>query len=248
MHPESGGPGPADPTPVPRLGIGTIVRHLQFGVGRIVAHEPGQYVIAFRGGDTRRVALSYDALEVEEKRGDPELDRIRQAMREVLGDHGWIDVEIEMAPRWTGGTLRLIPGKAEVQAKDVPIEVFFKKIVAIRDRLRARGLRWTPQRRVLIDVLAVDLGLFDHHLWRRQIAVDMRGIDHDHSVNRRKPDPAIVHFPHDRLHSVLTLHGPQPIGRAEGCACQMGNLSRSDPTQVGVRGRVAHPYGLRGGE
>ena len=28
------------------------------------------------------------------------------------------------------------PGKAEVQAKDVPIEVFFKKIVAIRDRLR----------------------------------------------------------------------------------------------------------------
>ena len=136
MHAESGGPGRPDPPPVPRLGIGTIVRHLQFGVGRIVAHEPGQYVIAFRGGDTRRVALSYDALEVEEKRGDPELDRIRQAMREVLGDHGWIDVEIEMAPRWTGGTLRLIPGKAEIQAKDVPIEVFFKKIVAIRDRLR----------------------------------------------------------------------------------------------------------------
>ena len=132
MHPETGGPGRPDPTPVPRLGIGTIVRHLQFGVGRIVAHEPGQYVIAFRGGDTRRVALSYDALEVEEKRGDPELDRIRQAMREVLGDHG----EIEMSPRWTGGTLRLIPGKAEIQAKDVPLEVFFKKIVAIRDRLR----------------------------------------------------------------------------------------------------------------
>ena len=73
---------------------------------------------------------------MEEKRGDPELDRIRQAVREVLGDHGWIDVEIEMAPRWAGGTLRLIPGKAEIQAKDVPIEVFFKKIVAIRDRLR----------------------------------------------------------------------------------------------------------------
>lgn len=136
MAPESGGPGPSDPTSVPRLGIGTIVRHLQFGAGRIVAHEPGQYVIAFRGGDTRRVATSYDALEVEEKRGDPEIDRIRQAVRDVLGDHGWIDVEIEMAPRWTGGTLRLIPGKPEIQAKDVPIEVFFKKIVAIRDRLR----------------------------------------------------------------------------------------------------------------
>ena len=48
MHAESGGPGSPEPMPVPRLGIGTIVRHLQFGVGRIVAHEPGQYVLAFR--------------------------------------------------------------------------------------------------------------------------------------------------------------------------------------------------------
>jgi hypothetical protein len=30
----------------------------------------------------------------------------------------------------------MIPGKPEVQPKDVPIETFFKKIVAIRDRLR----------------------------------------------------------------------------------------------------------------
>src|SRR5207247_1058050 len=59
-----------------------------------------------------------------------------QAVRDVLGDHGWIDVELEMAPRWTGGTLRLIPGKADTQAKDVPIEAFFKKIIAIRDRMR----------------------------------------------------------------------------------------------------------------
>ena len=77
-----------------------------------------------------------DALEVEERKGDPETDRIRQAVRDVLGDHGWIDVEVEMAPRWTGGTLKLIPGKADVQARDVPIEVFFEKIVGIRDRLR----------------------------------------------------------------------------------------------------------------
>jgi hypothetical protein len=114
MLPENTGSGGSDPKPVARLGIGTIVRHLQFGAGRIVAYEPGQYVIAFRGGDTRRVAMGYDALEVEERKGDPETDRIRQAVRDVLGDHGWIDVEIEMAPRWTGGTLKLIPGKADV--------------------------------------------------------------------------------------------------------------------------------------
>jgi hypothetical protein len=132
-NPPSGG---APATGAPRLGIGTIVRHLQFGSGRVVGYEGAQYVIVFRGGDTRRVAFTYDALEVEERRGDPELDRIRQAVRDVLGDHGWIDVDLELAPRWMGGTIRMIPGKADVQAKDIPIEAFFKKIVGIRDRLR----------------------------------------------------------------------------------------------------------------
>jgi hypothetical protein len=129
----------AEPPPAasgPRLGIGTIVRHLQFGVGRIVGFESDQYVIVFRGGDTRRVAFSYDALEVDQRRGDPETDRVRQAVRDVLGDHGWIDVDLELGPRWTGGLLRLVPGKADVQPKEISIEAFFKKIVGIRDRLR----------------------------------------------------------------------------------------------------------------
>ena len=134
MSPESASPD--RPNPVPRLGIGTIVRHFQSGLGRVVAYEPGQYVIVFRGGDTRRVAWSFDGLEVEEPKGDPETDRIRQAVREVLGEHGWIDVDLELGNRWAGGTLRMIPGKGDVQPKDVPIEAFFKKIVGIRDRLR----------------------------------------------------------------------------------------------------------------
>jgi len=128
--------GGSTPVPVPHLGVGTIVRHIQFGTGRVVGYEPGQYVIVFRGGDTRRVAFGYDGLEVDERKGDAETDRIRQAVRDVLGDHGWIDVDLELAPRWTGGTMRLIPGESDTQSKDVPIEAFFKKIVGIRDRLR----------------------------------------------------------------------------------------------------------------
>jgi len=136
MSAESASAGAPASAPAPRLGIGTVVRHVQFGLGRIVAYEPGQYVIVFPGGDTRRVAWAFDPLEVEEKKGDPESDRIRQAVRDVLGEHGWIDVDLELAPRWAGGTLRMIPGKPDIQPKDVPIEAFFKKIVGIRDRLR----------------------------------------------------------------------------------------------------------------
>ena len=36
----------------------------------------------------------------------------------------------------TGGTLRLTPGREGTQAKDIPIEVFFKKLIGVRDRLR----------------------------------------------------------------------------------------------------------------
>ena len=60
MAPESASPGGQAPAATPRLGIGTIVRHFQFGLGRVVAYEPGQYVIVFRGGDTRRVAWNFD--------------------------------------------------------------------------------------------------------------------------------------------------------------------------------------------
>jgi len=136
MSPETAPVGEPSTPPRPRLGVGTIVRHTQFGLGRVVAYEPSQYVIVFRGGDTRRVAWSFDGLEVDERKGDPETDRIRQAVRDVLGEHGWIDVDLELAPRWAGGTLRLIPARTDLQPKEVPIEVFFKKIVGIRDRLR----------------------------------------------------------------------------------------------------------------
>jgi hypothetical protein len=68
--------------------------------------------------------------------GDPQLDLVKQAVREVLGDYGWLDIDLELAKRWTGGTVKLIPGKTETQAKEVPIEMFFKKLIGIRDKLR----------------------------------------------------------------------------------------------------------------
>ena len=82
------------------------------------------------------MTFDFDGLAVEEPGGDPELARIVQAMREVLGDHGWLDVDLELGRRWVGGTLRLVPGRDDTQAKDVPIEVFLKKLIGVRDRLR----------------------------------------------------------------------------------------------------------------
>lgn len=120
----------------PRFGVGSLVRHAHFGSGRVMSYEGDAYVILFRGGETRRVAFTFEDMRAEAAAGDPDVERIKQAVREVLGDHGWIDVDLELGKRWVGGTLRLIPGKEGTQAKDVPLETFFKKIIGIRDRLR----------------------------------------------------------------------------------------------------------------
>jgi len=120
----------------PRFGLGSIVRHRDFGRGRVVAYDDLRYVILFPGGDAKRVAFAFDGLEAEGSPGDPELDRVMEAVRHVLGDHGWLDVDLELGRRWVGGTLRLLPGREDAQARDIPIEVFLKKLVGVRDRLR----------------------------------------------------------------------------------------------------------------
>ena len=61
---------------------------------------------------------------------------MRVAVREALEEYGWLESELELGKRWAGGTLRLIPGKDVTQPKDVPLEMFFKKLIGIRDKLR----------------------------------------------------------------------------------------------------------------
>src|SRR5436190_23939479 len=46
------------------------------------------------------------------------------------------DTIVQGANRWQSGTLVLRPADATVQAKEVPLETFFHKIVMIRNNLR----------------------------------------------------------------------------------------------------------------
>jgi hypothetical protein len=45
-------------------------------------------------------------------------------------------VDVPLAQRWEGGTVKLMPANNELQAKDLPIDALFHKVVMIRDRLR----------------------------------------------------------------------------------------------------------------
>lgn len=60
---------------------------------------------------------------------------LRALLQDVLTDAGVIGVT-PIGGRWEGGTLVLKPNDSQLQAKEVPIEDFFHKIVMLRDRLR----------------------------------------------------------------------------------------------------------------
>ena len=65
---------------------------------------------------------------------DEDIRRIVQAVRAVFAAEQSVTGEI--ADRWSCGQLVLRPGKPGTQEKVVPIESFFRKIIAVRDRLR----------------------------------------------------------------------------------------------------------------
>src|SRR4030095_16889541 len=62
------------------------------------------------------------------------LRKIVQAVRAVLNAEQSVSGTI--LDRWSGGELVMKPGKAGTQEKVVPIEVFFRKLIAVRDQLR----------------------------------------------------------------------------------------------------------------
>ncbi|MCI0344115.1 MAG: transcriptional repressor [Chloroflexi bacterium] len=76
---------------------------------------------------------------------------------------------------------------------------------AIRARLRARGLRWTPQRRSLIEVL----GTADGHVTGAELVDRLRGLDPETT-------PSTVYRTLDVLEDLgLVRHGHGADGREE---------------------------------
>lgn len=66
--------------------------------------------------------------------GEIDYEKIRQIVKEVLNEE--LEPEIELGDRWRGGEIILKPKDVSLQPKHIPIEMFFHKIVMLRDRLR----------------------------------------------------------------------------------------------------------------
>jgi hypothetical protein len=122
------------------LGIGSRLQHTQFGPGVVAGVKYATYLISFI------------------HHGIKEIDKTDNKLEEIMPEHVTVEVEttsaveksllkilrqwsdatelVPLGDRWINGTMLLQPADKTQKPKEVPIDIFFHKIVMLRDRLR----------------------------------------------------------------------------------------------------------------
>ncbi len=123
-------------------GPGSRVTHTHFGKGIVVDASSESLTIWFKSQQgTRQVSRDYDGLQITEtvaaaESGPISIADIEEALDNVLERRLHEMQLVPMGTKWNEGTLILKPGDNSLQTKELPIFVFFHKIVMLRDRLR----------------------------------------------------------------------------------------------------------------
>jgi hypothetical protein len=124
------------------LTVGTIVDHERYGEGVIGKVNLTNYDIYFAHGGKVAISKSTDQMSVVNRQDTPvsspviNLKVLEELFNFLLDKKGMLSEIVEMGEKWEGGKLVMIPGNPSLQSKEVDIEVFFHKIVMVRDRLR----------------------------------------------------------------------------------------------------------------
>jgi hypothetical protein len=127
------------------LRIGMRVRHPQYGTGSVKSISEAVAEIQFDDGNRRSVAPEPSGLEAAEPQmaasglNVPLKQFVEQTLDAALVKLGLQkpdSVVEQLGARWQGGKVVLHPADAALQTKEVPLEVFFHKIVMVRNNLR----------------------------------------------------------------------------------------------------------------
>ncbi len=126
--------------------VGMKVRHPDYGLGTVKSVSEHVADIRF---DSGLKTLSPEQTNMEPADAQAELtglsvplstmisETVAATVKELGIPIGQDDVIVkELGQRWHKGTLLLKPADASLQAKDVPLETFFHKIVMLRNNLR----------------------------------------------------------------------------------------------------------------
>ncbi|MBL7754560.1 MAG: hypothetical protein JNM44_08785 [Chitinophagaceae bacterium] len=144
------------------LGIGSRVEHPNFGRGVVVDIGTDFYNIWFKNANAvKSIGKNFElrvlsATESEGIGGQVNMADLQMMLTKVLDERSDISELVSLGTRWSGGTLILRPLDDQLQSKEIPIEVFFHKIVMVRDRLRVMEQQINANKN-LTDEQKVDL-------------------------------------------------------------------------------------------
>lgn len=122
------------------LGIGTRLQHTQHGPGVIVGVRYATYLISFINVGIKEIDKTDTHLdEIIPENVSAEIETssdIEKSLLKILRQ--WADVTeiVPIGDKWIGGTMLLQTADKTLKPKEVPIDIFFHKIVMLRDRLR----------------------------------------------------------------------------------------------------------------
>jgi hypothetical protein len=127
------------------LHVGMKVRHPQYGPGTVKTIAEHTAEVRFEDGATRTVSPEAADLQPAEAQvavaglAQPLRQFVAETVRAVADDLGLARSESvvdQLGARWHKGRLVLHPADPTLQSKEVPLEVFFHKIVMMRNNLR----------------------------------------------------------------------------------------------------------------
>lgn len=126
------------------LHVGMKIKHPHYGMGVVKAITESTADIRFNDA-THTIAPETSELEAAEARASVSgldmplaqfVEKVAQSLLAELGVEKPGDVVEQLGSRWHGGRLMLHPADASLQAKEVPLDAFFHKVVMLRNNLR----------------------------------------------------------------------------------------------------------------
>ena len=122
------------------LGIGTRLQHTMHGPGVIVGVRYATYLISFINTGVKEIEKTDTHLdEIIPENVTVELETtsdVEKSLLKILRQWNGFSEHVPLGDRWLGGTMLLQPADKTQKPKEVPVDVFFHKIVMLRDRLR----------------------------------------------------------------------------------------------------------------
>ncbi len=122
------------------LGIGTRLQHRHFGQGVIVAIRYATYLISFIDHGIKEIDKGDEMLdEIIPENVSAELETVSEveiSLLKILRQWAEVSEIVPLGDRWQNGTMILQPADSTLKPKEIPIDIFFHKIVMLRDRIR----------------------------------------------------------------------------------------------------------------